>query len=234
MLQVVRVQSSRGLLIAAVLLVAAVAGVSAQQAASQEKGTTTSTPRAPKTFFRDSDGNLISNNEFVDLRLANPNGKDPATQGFTDDGDVEFRVARPPQEGTEAPLFEAWTVDGKFIKADDMKGKVVVLNFWFIGCPGCMGERLNLNELSAKFNDDPNVLFIAIAPDTAQAIRQYAAKYPMDYRLIGSARSLVNLYKFQGFPRNIVIGKDGKIAYWRTTVHAWDKFESVIRRELER
>jgi peroxiredoxin len=217
------------------LLFAFALDCAAQTASAPEKGADTAAtpkPRVPKTFFRDQDGNLISNNEFVDLRLANPAGKDPATQGFTEDGDVEFKIARPPQEGTEAPLFEAWTVDGKFIKADDLKGKVVVLNFWFIGCPGCMGERLDLNELSAKFKDDTNVLFIAIAPDTAQAIRQYTAKYPMDYRLIGSARSLVNLYKFQGFPRNIVIGKDGKIAYWRTTVHAWDKFESVIRTEL--
>jgi peroxiredoxin len=230
-----RIDLTTSCILIGLLFISLTSACSAQTASAPEKGAETAAtpkPRVPKTFFRDQDGNLISNNEFVDLRIANPSGKDPATQGFTADGDVEFKIMRPPQEGTEAPLFDAPTVDGKYIGSTDLKGKVVVINFWFIGCPACMGERLNLNELSAKFKDDPNVIFLAIAPDTPQAIRQYTAKYPIDYQLIGSARSLVNLYKFDVYPRNIVIGKDGKIAYWRATVHAWDKFESVIKTEL--
>jgi hypothetical protein len=50
--------------------------------------------------------------------------------------------------------------------------------------------------------------------------------------MVGSARVILNLFNFVGYPRNIVIGKDGKIAYWRTTVRAWDKFDSVIQTEL--
>jgi hypothetical protein len=46
--------------------------------------------------------------------------------------------------------------------------------------------------------------------------------------------SLVKLFDFNGYPKNIIIGRDGKIIYWRTTVRAWDKFESVIKAELER
>jgi hypothetical protein len=37
-----------------------------------------------------------------------------------------------------------------------------------------------------------------------------------------------------GYPKNIVIGRDGKIVYWRSTITAWDKFESVVRAELEK
>jgi len=50
--------------------------------------------------------------------------------------------------------------------------------------------------------------------------------------MVGSANSVIGLFKFVGFPRNIVIGRDGKIAYWRTTVRAWDKFDSVVQAEL--
>ena len=35
-----------------------------------------------------------------------------------------------------------------------------------------------------------------------------------------------------GYPKNVVIAKDGRIVYWRSTVAAWDKFESVVRAEL--
>jgi hypothetical protein len=41
-------------------------------------------------------------------------------------------------------------------------------------------------------------------------------------------------FVFSGFPKNIVIGKTREIVYWRSTVKAWDKFESIIKQELER
>jgi len=188
--------------------------------------------KTPKTILLDADGNVLTDAEFVDLRLANRTDKDLATKTILDDGTVQFRLARVPQEGTAAPLFSAPMIDGKFIDAVDLKGKVVVLNFWFIGCPGCMEELPKLNALAAKYHDRDSVRFIAVAPNTAQELRQFLARVKFDYQMIGSARSIINLFNFEGFPRNIVIGKDGKIVYWRTTVRAWDKFDSVIQAEL--
>ena len=39
-------------------------------------------------------------------------------------------------------------------------------------------------------------------------------------------------FVFSGYPKNIVISKKGEIVYWRSTVYAWEKFESVVRAEL--
>ncbi|MCC6327288.1 MAG: hypothetical protein IT174_02145, partial [Acidobacteria bacterium] len=60
----------------------------------------TSVPRsAPgKTIFRDSDGVLISNNEFVDIRMANFTYPDATLVKASDDGTVEFRLQKVPQE----------------------------------------------------------------------------------------------------------------------------------------
>lgn len=190
--------------------------------------------RVPRTIFRDSGGNLISNNEFVDLRLANPSSKDPATKNLLDDGTIEFRLAKVPQEGTAAPVFEAPTIDGKILNAGNLRGKVLVLNFWFIGCPGCLSEMPKLNALVEKYRSNHAVVFIAIAPDTVQELRKFAALERFDYQMVGQARSIINLFAFSGFPRNIVVGKDGKIACWRSTVRAWDKFDSVIQAELDK
>jgi peroxiredoxin len=191
-----------------------------------------SAPSKPKEIFVDRSGNRLPNNEFVELRLANPREKDPATRTVLEDGTVQFTIADPRQEGTSAPMFEAPDVDAKWIRADDMKGKVVVLNFWFIGCVGCMEEIPKLSALEAKYRDDPDVIFLAIAPNTAQDLRAFRDREKFSYRLIGQAQSLVNLNDFIGYPRNIVIGRDGKVVYWRTTIRAWDKFESVINAEL--
>lgn len=188
----------------------------------------------PKTILLDADGNRLTDNEFVDLRLANRTGKDPTTRTVLDDGTIQLQVAKVPQEGTAAPVFSAPKIDGKFIDAGELKGKVVVLNFWFIGCPGCMEELPKLNILAAKYHENDGVKFIAIAPNTARELRQFLAHVKFGYEMAGSAQSVIDLFNFTGFPRNIVVGKDGKIVYWRSTVRAWDKFDSVIQAELDK
>lgn len=188
--------------------------------------------RSGKTILIDKDGRNISNNEFVDLRLANPSGRDIATKTVLDDGTTEFRLAAVPQEGTLAPPFEAPLLDGGLVNTEKLKGKVIVLNFWFIGCPGCMSEIPRLNALRGKYSSNPDIEFIAVAPNTDEDLRTFLAAERFDYKIVGQARSLINLFDFKGFPRNIVIGRDGRIVYWRTTVRSWDKFDSVISEEL--
>lgn len=191
-----------------------------------------SAARPPKTIFIDAAGKQITNNEFVDLRLANPSDNDIATKTVLGDGTTEFRLAAVPQEGTVAPVFEAPVIGGPAVNTGQLKGRVVVLNFWFIGCAGCITEMPKLNELAAKYSSNADIEFIALAPNTEQELRDFLARERFDYKMVGQARSIVNLFAFKGFPRNIVIGRDGKIAYWRTTVKAWDKFDAVIRAEL--
>jgi len=192
-------------------------------------------PSTPKEIFRDADGNLLTNNEFVDLRLANSTDpKDPATRTILDDGTIEFRVINPRQEGTVAPIFDVPDINAKWLNSADLKGKVIVLNFWFIGCVGCMTEIPKLSAFADKFKGNDDIVFLAIANNTPQELRQFLARQQFNYRHIGQGSALVKRFDFSGYPKNVVIGRDGKIIYWRSVIHAWDKFESVVRAELER
>lgn len=187
----------------------------------------------PREIFRDAAGNLISNNEFIDLRLANSAERyDPATRTILDDGTVEFTVSNPRQEGTIAPTFNAPDIDANWINTAELKGKVIVLNFWFIGCLGCMDEIPKLQMTANKFRGNPDIVFIAVATNTPQELRRFREREGFTYRHIGQALALSKLFGFVGYPKNIVVGRDGKIAYWRSRIHAWDKFESVINAEF--
>src|SRR5262249_14717475 len=114
------------------------------------------------------------------------------------------------------------------------KGKVVVLNFWFIGCLGCMDEMPKISAVADKYRDNQDIVFISIAPNTPQQLRPFRDNYKFKYRMVGLGQPLIDQFKFAGFPKNLVIGRDGKIVYWRSTIHAWDKFESVIKTELDK
>jgi peroxiredoxin len=186
-----------------------------------------------KSIFFDSDGREVSNNEFVDIRMSNFHVKDSTLIKTLPDGTVEFRLQKVPQEGTRMPEFSVTTLDGKTINTSkDLKGKVVVLNFWFIGCPVCLAHKPGLNELAGKFAGQDDVVFLAMTGDSTAAVKKYLAKEQFDYLQTANVKSTMDLFVFTGYPKNIVVSRTGEIVYWRSTVKAWDKFESVIRTEL--
>ena len=191
-----------------------------------------STPAPGKTVYLDSDGNEISNNEFVDIRMANFHYPDATIVKRSDDGTVEFRLQKIPQEGMDAPLISARTIDGKTIETSSLKGKVIVLNFWFIGCASCRAHQPKLNALKAKFAGREDVVFLAVTADPAGDVRRYVSKEKFSFIHIADAEELLKTFRFKGYPKHIVIDRQGTISYWRSTVHAWEKFESVIRSEL--
>lgn len=189
-------------------------------------------PLVGKTIFRDSNGDLISNNEFVDIRMANPHYPDATIVKALDDGTIEFRLQKIPQEGRQAPDFTFTTIDGKTISAADLTGKVVVFNFWFIGCHVCRAIKPDLNKFKAKFDGRDDIVFISATADPASEVRKFAKTEPLDYLQAAEAGAELKKFVFSGYPRNIVVSKTGEIVYWRTTVKAWEKFESVVRAEL--
>jgi hypothetical protein len=68
--------------------------------------------------------------------------------------------------------------------------------------------------------------------DPKDELEKYLKKESFDYLQAFDAGAAMSQFSFRGFPKNIVIDKEGRIVYWRTTVKAWEKFESVIRSEL--
>ena len=189
---------------------------------------------APKTLFYDSDGNEVSNNEFVDIRMANPNYPDRTIVKTLDDGTVIFHLQKIPQEGSAAPAFSVRTLDGATVSSADLRGKVVVLSFWFIGCPACLGMEPRLNAFKSKFSDRDDVVFLAMTADPAANVKRYLARQKFDYTNAADAKQAMDSFVFRVYPKNIVIDRSGKIVYWRTTIKAWDKFESVVRAELDK
>lgn len=187
-----------------------------------------------KLRYYDSDGNEISNNEFVDIRIANPQYPDRTIITKLDDGTTVFRLQKIPQEGAQAPRFAVRTLDGRTISSDELKGKVVVLSFWFIGCLACIDLEPKLNTFKAKFAATDDVIFLAMTADPAPKVKEYLARQRFDYIQGVEARDALNAFVSRSYPRNIVIDRSGKIVYWRSTIYAWDKFESVVRAELAR
>lgn len=111
-----------------------------------------------------------------------------------------------------APKFELPGMDGKIYAPGDVKGKVVVLNFWFINCKPCVNEMPVLNGIKNSY-DPKKVVFFALALDKKEAINTFLQSHKFDYTILPNAAAVIDNYDLQAFPVSIVIDPSGIIRF---------------------
>jgi peroxiredoxin len=72
------------------------------------------------------------------------------------------------------PYFKKETLDGKILESNNLKGKVLLINFWYIGCQPCMFEIKTLNKIFEQYKSDSLFKIIPFAPQTADQLRDFA------------------------------------------------------------
>lgn len=113
-------------------------------------------------------------------------------------------------KGEPALDFLATDLNGKSYKLSDLKGKVVVLNFWFTKCGPCVAEMPALNELVNLYKNK-DVVFLAITFNKKEIVTQFLENQPFNYTILANANDVTNIYGVQSYPTNIIINKTGEI-----------------------
>jgi peroxiredoxin len=123
------------------------------------------------------------------------------------------------KSGDPAPAFEVTTVDGKRLAVPgDFQGKVLLLDFGTRWDPQSPFQITRLNDVHAKFGDDPRfvILSLTLAADDAETRKYVADKgEPWPQAIVGPFPSpIASAYGFHdvNVPSAILIGPDGKLA----------------------
>ncbi len=114
-----------------------------------------------------------------------------------------------------APPFSLASLEGEKFELAALRGKVVVLNFWFTGCAPCVAEFSKLNGLVNKFKNK-EVVFIAPTLDNVTTLKLFLKDHRFKYHVVPNAGSLIVSTYSDGsgnvvFPTHIVINKEGEI-----------------------
>ncbi|WP_437918074.1 redoxin domain-containing protein [Sphingobacterium sp. LRF_L2] len=138
--------------------------------------------------------------------------------------------------------FELSDVDGKKVRLSDLKGKVVVLDFWATWCGPCKASFPSMQLAVNKYKDDPNVVFLFLhtwekngGNATAEAKKyvvdnNYTFRVLMDLRDPSTRQSAVaSAYKVNGIPTKIIIDTKGDI---RFITSGFSSQEDVAVKEL--
>ena len=114
--------------------------------------------------------------------------------------------------GTVAPDWTLYTTDGKPISLAQLKGKVVLIDFFFIGCGGCMESLQSLDRIYEKYKDRNFVLVSISNRDSRKSVTAFKEKYKIKNIIFGDGGDVAKLYHMPGAPLFYCIDREGKIA----------------------
>jgi thiol-disulfide isomerase/thioredoxin len=113
-----------------------------------------------------------------------------------------------------APYFSFLSADGEYKTSDDLRGKVLLIDFWSGRNSLCIEAIPHLSKLVNKFKSDPFVLISVNSVDSDSKWREYIAKYRMNWTQTSDSNSkMQQAFQIKNIPTYILIDHEGVLRY---------------------
>lgn len=122
------------------------------------------------------------------------------------------RAQAGPRSAGRAPEFSLNTYEGETIALSDLRGRVVVVNFWASWCPPCRDEAAYLEDTWRAYQER-GVMFLGVDyVDTETEARAYLSEFDITYpNGPDTGTRISQSFRMQGVPETYFIGKDGTL-----------------------
>ena len=108
--------------------------------------------------------------------------------------------------------FTLTDLQGKSWTLKDLKGKVVLVNFWATWCPPCQKEMPDLEALYNRFKDQGFVILAISEDEETEKVAPFIAERKISYPILLDPGQKVNkLFQVEGIPKSFVYDRDGKL-----------------------
>jgi len=134
-----------------------------------------------------------------------------------------------------APAATFTTLEGKPIVLSDLRGKVVLVNFWATSCPGCIKEMPAMVETYRQYKGRGfEIIAVAMSYDPPNYVANFVQTRQLPFPVAldtggGHARAFGNV---QLTPTSFIIGKDGRILEQKLGELDFVRLKALLDREL--
>lgn len=121
-------------------------------------------------------------------------------------------------------------LSGKAWTLKDLKGKVVLLNFWATWCPPCRKEMPDLESLYKRFGPQGFVI-LGVSDEDAPVVQKFIAQQGITYPvLLDPGRKVNTLFQIEGIPKTFVYDREGKIVAQSIDMRTRGQFLEMLGR----
>jgi thiol-disulfide isomerase/thioredoxin len=103
-------------------------------------------------------------------------------------------------------------LNGKTVNLDDMKGSILVVDFWATWCGPCITEIPAYNKLQEKYaKQGVKIVGVTLASGEAKEVRPFVTRHDMKYTILMGEDSLSYDFNVMSFPTTYLVTKDWKV-----------------------
>lgn len=131
-------------------------------------------------------------------------------------------------EGRAAPPFRLQTVEGQEVDLAELRGKVVLINFWATWCPPCRAELPDISKLHQKYAGSDAVI-LTVNNEGGSIARNYVKDRKLLLEVLNdSKRQISKLYGIRAIPTVLVVDKKGIVRHHWTGQRPVDLLTKAI------
>ena len=145
-------------------------------------------------------------------------------------GTTEEEAATLVRAGDEAPDFTVTMFDGSQVTLSELRGKVVLLNFWATWCPPCRKEMTRVGkDIIERFAGRDFVFLPVSRGEGRSAVGAVREKNGYDFPMgLDSTKAVFGLYASNYIPRNFLIDREGKVVL-ASVDYDDEEFDALLR-----
>ena len=150
---------------------------------------------------------------------------------------VAVSAPESPRVGFRAPAFTLPDVHGNDIHLPDLRGKVVLINFWATWCGPCTVEMPSMEQLYREFHNEGFELLAVSSDLQGQLVTiPFKEQFGLTFPILHDLHQEVNAaYQIRSIPASVLVGRDGVITYRVPGARDWysEKARTMIRQLLD-